>query len=625
MDLEGELLKRFGYPQFRPGQRRLIEAILAGEDALGVMPTGGGKSLCFQFPGAVLEGTALVISPLIALMKDQVDALRARGIQAEFYNSTMKYDERFRVEEAVQSGRVRLLYMAPERMQQVGFMDLLAHTPISVLAIDEAHCISHWGHDFRPDYRRIGELRKFLRGPDPTKKVPVIALTATATQRVQVDIVERLGMKSAVQVITGFRRRNLSFEVKKCSGRAEKLRVLRELIDQALADGGSAVIYAATRKNVELVAEELQKSKSLSSWVSYYHAGLSDQARVRVQDQFINGVKRVLIATNAFGMGIDKANVRLVAHYDIPGSVEAYYQEAGRAGRDSKPARCILLFNFADVATQEFFIEKGVREEMEDGEEFPEHVKNQKELLKQLVRYAYGTTCRQKLILGYFGDPETQEFAGCGNCDCCKPETRPRFKVEGEVLLACRKALSAAARINDRFGKNRLAELLKGSQTAGLKTAGLQHLPVYGLLKDQTLGAIRELIDSLTDAGYLRITGLDYPVIGLTPAGIRALKQQEEIELTQDFGGGQKQKRFEEQRPKAPRDSGVLETLREFRREEALRRKVPAYLIFHDKTLEELAERRPDGLDELSEISGMGPKKLELYGEKILTILTSSQ
>ena len=361
---EAATLERFGFAEFRPGQRPLIEAVLSGRDALGVMPTGGGKSLCFQLPATLLEGMALVISPLIALMKDQVDALRARGIAAEAYHSGLTAEERRRTLDGLRMGRTRILYMAPERIQADGFMELLSGIPISLIAIDEAHCISHWGHDFRPDYRRLGELRGLVRGADPKRPVPVIALTATATQQVQTDIVERLKMRNPAQVITGFRRTNLAFEVRKVSGRAEKLRHLRKLCSEALDKGGSAVIYAATRKNVELVAEELSSASGAppKSLIGFYHAGLSDEERVQVQDDFLNDRKRVLIATNAFGMGIDKPNVRLVAHYEIPGSVEAYYQEAGRAGRDGLPGRCVLLFNYADVATQEFFISARGRE-----------------------------------------------------------------------------------------------------------------------------------------------------------------------------------------------------------------------------------------------------------------------
>jgi ATP-dependent DNA helicase RecQ len=616
MPLERELQDRFGYPAFRPGQKPLVEALLAGRDALGVMPTGGGKSLCFQLPAALMEGTAIVVSPLIALMKDQVDALRARGVAAEVYNSSLSSAERRSVTEALRSGSVRLLYMAPERIQADGFMELLARIPVSFLAIDEAHCISHWGHDFRPDYRRLGELRDKLRGKDPARPVPVIALTATATQRVQADILERLRMPEAVQVITGFRRTNLAFEVRKCSGRAEKFEELRTLIREAKAQGGSTVIYAATRKHVELVAGELR--------IPYYHAGMSDEERTEAQDRFLGGEGGALVATNAFGMGIDKSNVRVVAHYDIPGSVEAYYQEAGRAGRDGHPARCVLLFNHADVATQEFFIEQTERQAEVSTED-------QLALLKQLVRYAYAKTCRQHMILRYFGDPEADSFERCGLCDRCAPAHRERAEAPEDVALASRQTLAAVARLNGRFGKTRICELLKGSENAALKATGLQSQSTYGLLAKWTLDDVRDLVDVLVDDDYLRISGIDYPVLSISPTGVAAMKGQEPLLLSRVPEGAIPPKRRKPATgsagPEAKNgvagdvDTALLDALKEFRRKEAQKKSVPPYVVFHDKTLSEVASRLPLQLDELSKVSGFGPKKLELYGEQILTLV----
>jgi ATP-dependent DNA helicase RecQ len=521
-DLEQELERRFGFRAFRPGQRTLVQAALAGRDALGVMPTGGGKSLCFQLPAAVRDSLTLVVSPLIALMKDQVTALQARGIAAEYYNSSQDGFERRRVESALATGRVRLLYIAPERIQQAAFMELLARQDVSLLAIDEAHCISHWGHDFRPDYRRLGELRKLL----PGGRVPVMALTATATERVQQDIVERLHMEAPVRVITGFRRPGLAFEVRRCSSRAEKLGTLQELIAEALDQGGSAVIYAATRKNVEKVSAELG-GRGLRAQVAHYHAGLTDEERDRAQEQFLSGERRVLVATNAFGMGIDKRDVRLVAHFDIPGSVEAYYQEAGRAGRDGNPARCVLLFNHADVATQEFFISQSEGENAE----------NQQALLKQLVRYAYATgACRQGLILGYFGDEEARGFEGCGRCDACCPRQRVLRQADELTALGARQALAAVARLSGRFGKGRIAELLKGSQAASFLATGLQGQSTYGLLDSWTQDEIRSLLDQLLEDGYLAISGLEYPVLGISAQGVRAMKGEIPMELSREAG-----------------------------------------------------------------------------------------
>jgi ATP-dependent DNA helicase RecQ len=449
-------------------------------------------------------------------------------------------------------------------------------------------------------------------------------------------------MENPVQVITGFRRINLAFEVKKVASRAEKLRRLRQLSQEAIEKGGSAVIYAATRKNVELIAEELGKKAGgpASSLIGFYHAGLSDEERTQVQDDFLQDRKRILIATNAFGMGIDKSSVRLVAHYEIPGSVEAYYQEAGRAGRDGKPARCVLLFNYADVATQEFFIKKNSHEE---------GGRDADALLKQLVRYAYGSQCRQQLMLGYFGDPEAREFEGCGMCDFCNPEKRQMAVADEMTTLASRQILAAVARLNGRFGKNRICEMLKGVQSEAFLRSGLQSQSTYGLLNAWAVESIRELVDLLMEAGYLRISGLEYPVLHLTQEGLRAMKGEAVVSLPvahsdpeQSGEEGDEDERPARRKRKSPRkasgksekrpsisapethpdaDPALLESLRAFRSSEAKTQHMPAYVIFHDKTLQEIAAEKPESLSGLSRISGFGPKKIELYGEKVLNVV----
>lgn len=510
--LEQCLHETFKFSDFRHGQLPLIDALAEARDALGVMPTGGGKSLCFQLPALCLEGTAVVVSPLIALMKDQVDALKARGIAAEAYNSSLFHWEKAALLERLEAGQIKLLYIAPERIQNDGFLRRLRNIRISFLAVDEAHCISHWGHDFRPDYMRIAELREAIGNP------PCIALTATATKRVQDDIVARLKLRNPVKVVTGFHRPNLTFEVRHCANRAAKLGELKRQIARATIDGGSAILYAATRKNVEWLSSAL-----IAAGIpcGHYHAGLSDAAREKVQNAFQGGKVKVLVATNAFGMGIDKPDVRLVAHFDIPGSMEAYYQEAGRAGRDGKPAKCVLLFNHADVATQEFFIEKT------EGA----HADVAKSLLKQLVRYAYEKECREHLILEYFGDEEAEAIQRCGHCDCCvAAEEEPALvAAPREIQDAGRHILTCVARLGGRFGKSRVAEVLKGSNSAAVRQFGFMHLPTYGLLKSWKLADIRELMDELIVSNYLKMSGLEYPVVGLTDQGSRVLSENEPI------------------------------------------------------------------------------------------------
>ncbi len=659
MHLQEELKSRLGHAGFRPGQRELIESVLAGRDALGVMPTGGGKSLCYQLPALLKPGVAVVISPLIALMKDQVDALRAKGIGAEFYNSSLTEEERRRVWQTLQAAAagsspliskdgasqgsadtkpLKLLYIAPERMQAEGFMNLLTRIPVSLLAIDEAHCISQWGHDFRPDYRKLGALRSLLKPAG--ERVPVIALTATATQEVQGDIVERLKMDDAARVITGFRRPNLSFEVRKATGREDKFRYLRELIGQALEagdgeKGGSAVVYCSTRKNVERVAEELKKAFRKAR-VGFYHAGLSDEDRAEVQDDFLSDRSKIMVATNAFGMGIDKPTVRLVSHFDIPGSVEAYYQEAGRAGRDGKPGRCVLLFNHSDVATQEFFIDQLESSNGDDSESESAadatalRVRTQRTMLKQLVRYAYATECRQRMLLDYFGDIEAKEVESCGACDRCVRAEGGATSEEADpaLALASRQALSAVARLNSRFGRSRISEVLKGSKSAALIEAGLNQQKTYGLLSAWPMERVRKLLDALTEAGLLRVAGLDYPLLEITPEGVRAMKGEEPVRLGLGFGRVPAKGAYSSsdasvgEEPMAV-DSGLLLKLKTFRRDEAQRKKVPAYVIFPDKTLMALAESRPSDLDAMAIIPGIGPKKLATYGEALLELLGS--
>lgn len=403
-DLDTHLRTRFGFSSFRPGQREAIEAVLDGRDALAVMPTGQGKSLCFQLPATLTPGLAVVVSPLIALMKDQVDALHERGIAAAAFHSGLAEDERDRVVQALRLGRLRLLYIAPERAQHGWFVRVLRAAVPSLLVVDEAHCISRWGHDFRPDYLRLGDFREQLGRP------PCLALTATATALVRDDIVAKLALKGPLRIVTGFRRPNLGFAVLACLSPAEKWRELEALIRETGPGPGrgAALVYCATRRRVEEVAARLARA---GFEAGFYHAGLADAMRASVQDRFLSGSLPILVATNAFGMGIDKPDVRLLVHHDLPGSLEAYYQEAGRAGRDGAPARCVLLYHPADVRTQEFLIGRtasaGDRQAELAG------------LLQRMVEYAHASGCRQLAFLDYFDDEAEAALGPCGRCDRC--------------------------------------------------------------------------------------------------------------------------------------------------------------------------------------------------------------
>ncbi len=435
-DLDNQLSRQFGFSSFRPGQREVIEAVLSRRDAMAVMPTGQGKSLCYQLPATVLPGLTLVISPLIALMQDQVEGLKQRKIAAASFHSGLSEQERDRVALDLKLRRLQLLYLAPERMQHERFLRLLRSLWVSLLVVDEAHCISQWGHDFRPDYLKIGRLRQELDSP------PCLALTATATTRVQADLCDRLSLRDPLRLVTGFRRANLALSVRPCGSRQEKLAELDRLVRDH--EAGSVLVYCATRRAVEEVAAWLGRSYRS---VGYYHAGLSDEERRLVHDEFRLGTVRVLVATNAFGMGIDKADVRLVVHFDIPGSLESYYQEVGRAGRDGQPAACVLLFHERDLATQEYFIQQASKEPGN-----ADRVGRMKTLLQDLLGYVSDSTCRQLAILDYFSDDVERALGPCGLCDRCATRLQPGKVVK---LQAVPKAAPVDPQLFERLRKLR--------------------------------------------------------------------------------------------------------------------------------------------------------------------------
>ncbi|MEK9139434.1 MAG: ATP-dependent DNA helicase RecQ, partial [Nitrospirota bacterium] len=470
-DLTRQLSERFGFATFRPGQEAVIRAVLAGRDAMAVMPTGQGKSLCYQLPATLLPGLTLVISPLIALMQDQVTAMKQRKIAAAAFHSGLTGLEKSRVMQELQQRRLQLLYVAPERMQHEGFLRLLRSLWVSLLVVDEAHCISQWGHDFRPDYLKIGRLRQELTNP------PCLALTATATTRVQTDLCQRLSLRDPFRLVAGFRRANLALSVHLSQSRQDKLSTLGRLVRET--EKGTILVYCATRRAVEEVAAWLGQSHPS---VGYYHAGLSDEERRMVHEEFRRGTVRILAATNAFGMGIDKSDVRLVVHFDIPGSIEAYYQEIGRAGRDGRPAACALLFHERDLATQDYFIDQALKD--------PEGVaraERMRTLLQEMLGYVSGASCRQLAILQYFSGEAELALGTCGLCDrCVAPARQLSRRVSQETDATATAILDTVSWCMGRFGIGRIVDMLRGSRSKTLLAYGAENCPTYGICRAQT-------------------------------------------------------------------------------------------------------------------------------------------
>lgn len=609
-DLTRQLAQQFGFSTFRPGQREVIDAVLSRRDAMAVMPTGQGKSLCYQLPATILPGLTLVISPLIALMQDQVNALNARNIAASAFHSGLTEQERDRVVLHLKLRRLQLLYLAPERMQHERFLRLLRSLWVSLLVVDEAHCISQWGHDFRPDYLNIGRLRRELENP------PCLALTATATARVQADLCERLSLQDPLRLVTGFRRPNLALSVRLCRSRQEKLAVLERMVREC--ETGTILVYCATRRAVEEVATCLGRSDSS---VGYYHAGLSDEERRVVHDQFCAGPLRVLAATNAFGMGIDKSDVRLVVHFDVPGSLEAYYQEVGRAGRDGQPASCLLLFHERDVATQEYFIQQAAKESSSAA-----RVERMKTLLQDMLDYVSVQTCRQLAILEYFSDEAEGAFGPCGLCDRCVVVRPVRAAVADDEAACAKAVLAAVAWCGGRFGITRIVEILRGSRLKTLLAHGAEDCPGYGMYQARTKTALTRLVKALIDSGHLEVEGLEYPTLDLTRSGRDVLKSLSSVAVSQ---GGESATASS----LAPRVNGqdssitssvdpqLFERLRQLRKELAEEEGVAPFVIFHDKTLRTIAGHRPMTLSALREISGIGEVKVERYGRRVLNVV----
>ena len=686
-DLARETLQgAFGFEEFLEGQAEIVEEILSSRDGLVVMPTGGGKSLCYQLPALCLEGVTIVVSPLIALMKDQVDALVEKGVAATLINSTLSHSEQRERIGRMRAGDYKLVYVAPERFRADGFVAAMREVKVALLAIDEAHCLSQWGHDFRPDYLRLGKARAALGYPQ------CVAFTATATPVVREDIVKVLDLKEPFKIVTGFARANLSFNISAVDTKAAKFRRTREV----LGEHRTGIVYCATRKRVEEVAE------TLNSWgvkCIGYHGGMTEEEREDMQNRFIRREVDVAVATNAFGMGIDRSDVRFVVHFEVPGSVEAYYQEAGRAGRDGEAAHCELLWNYADTRTQEFFLEgsnpgygticqvyqflrgeadaagevhasvdeitaavevkngmavssslailsrggylerfdvpgqrrRGTRlrrPELEvsgleiDREALEEKECRDREKLQAMVELCYGTGCRQRAILEYFGEEEPGE---CGTCDICRSDYgTDRRAPTGEEDLVVRKVLSGVARMSRRtgrgwegiFGRGRIVQMLTGSKSQEVLRVRLHELSTYGILKGKGTAYLNELFHSLHDAGLLVTQRGEYPLVTLTPRGEEAMKGGYSYSLVWPKalrGSSPKNSGGNLEAEDGPFDPGLYERLKAVRSNLAREHHLPAYRVFSNKVLEALARARPSSVEAAMQIKGVGAVNAERF------------
>lgn len=696
------LARHFGFRAFLEGQEEAVASILAGQDVLIVMPTGGGKSLCYQLPAMMLEGTTIVVSPLIALMKDQVDALEKKGLPAAYINSSLSESEMEQRTARMTRGEYRLVYVAPERFRSERFTEALARVKVGLFAVDEAHCISQWGHDFRPDYLRLRHALDRLGRPR------VAALTATATPEVREDIVTQLGLGSNGRgeprvLVSGFARKNLTFTVTNVRGGEEKL----ERVANAIRTLGTGIVYCATRKNVEQVAAAMMAA---GHHVVGYHGGMTDEQRTLAQEEFMQKRVPVAVATNAFGMGVDRADVRFVIHYDIPGSVEAYYQEAGRAGRDGEPAWCELLYNYADVRTQQFFIEganpsREVFEAVYDAlcvlcaqgpiempiteiavqasqprnsmavgtalnqleragfiernyapgsrvyttqlkrpvlpfEELPidyEYLEEKRardeRKLELMIKYAEHKGCRHHFVLAYFGD--THAARRCAACDNCLAHAQRNVRMPtADERVVLQKILSGVARVDGRFGRGRVVQMLTGSQAREVIEAGLDQYSTYGILAEYGSEYVWALLESLIEAGCVEVSAGEYPTVRLTPLGREVMLNKTVVELAwpeleqrvpQRRRGKRAQEvalvRAEDEPVQGSGNAALAAALRAWRRQRAGALGVPAYRIFPDATLELLAQQQPKNHIELLNMKGLGPAKVRQFGAEVLGII----
>ena len=581
--ITSNLKKYFGFDSFRKGQREIIEKILEGRDVLGVLPTGGGKSICYQLPALMKDGLTLVISPLISLMKDQVDALREDGIDASFINSSLDFETYIDTLNDVRKGKIKLLYISPERLDNEFFRDFLRDINLSFVAVDEAHCISQWGHDFRPSYKLIADLYNII-GPH----IQIAAFTATATKEVRDDIINNLALKDPFVKVTGFDRPNLKFIVRKPK---DKLRFLKAYLEDR--QGKSGIIYASTRNRVDKLQRYLAAA-GLS--VTKYHAGLSEAERKKAQEDFIFDKKDLVVATNAFGMGIDKSNVGFVIHYNMPKDMESYYQEAGRAGRDGEDADCILLYSAQDIIINKHLINQSSN---------LAYRKIQLEKLQTIINYVNTNKCLRAFILEYFG----QDYEGdCDFCSNCLDDIKKEDKT-----IDAQKILSCIFRLDQKYGISTVVDCLKGSKNKNAREKDLENISTYGIMKDKSAEEIKDLIGVLIADGYIKVVGLDYPVLALTEKSkdilfskVRFYARKTEVK---------KSVKHKEQDLASQADQALFDRLKKVRLDLSKLRKIPPFIIFSDQSLKDMAINKPKNEEEFLRIKGVGEKKLIQYGD----------